>query len=72
MIGLDTLVYLVILLIVGALVIGLCWWLILYVESQGLGPPVLFKIVRVVFVILVVLFLISVLLGMVGHPVVRF
>ena len=48
------------------------WWLIGYVESQGLGPPPLFKVIRVVFVILVVLLLISVLLGFVGHPVVRF
>lgn len=58
-------------MLVGGLVLGLLWFLIGYVEAQGLGPPVMFKVIRIVFIILVVLLLISVLLGLAGHPVVR-
>lgn len=72
MIGIADLVYVIVGLLIGGLVLGLLWWLIGYVESQGMGPPIMFKVIRVVFVILVVLVLISLLLGLAGFPVVRF
>ena len=72
MIGIETLVWVVIYMLIGGLVLGLLWWLIGYVESQGLGPPVMFKVIRVIFAILVVLVLISILLGLSGYPIVRF
>lgn len=71
MIGIDTLVTVIVYLLIGGLILGLLWWLITYVEAQGIGPPILFKIIRVVFVILVVLVLISVLMSLIGHPLVR-
>ncbi len=72
MIGLDTIVYAVVFLLVGGLILGLCWWLITYIEAQGLGPPIMFKVIRIVFIVLVVLLLISILLSFLGHPIVRF
>lgn len=71
MIGLDDLVYIIVALLIGALVLGLLWWLITYCESQFPGFPVIFKVIKVVFVILVVLVLISLLLHMAGFPVIR-
>ncbi len=71
MIGLDTLVYAIVYLLIAALVLGLIYWLITYCEAQGLGPPIMFKVIRVVFVILVVLFAIGILLNLAGFPVVR-
>ena len=71
MIGIETLVYAVVFMLIGALIVGLLWFLINYVESQGLGPPLVFKIIRVVFIVLIVLVLISILLGLIGHPVIR-
>ena len=71
MITITQLVMFIVYLLVGGLVLGLLWWLIGYVESQGWGPPVFFKLVRVIFVILVVLLAISLLLGFAGHPIIR-
>lgn len=71
MIALETLVGAVVFMLIGALVLGLLWWLIGYVEAQGLGPPVMFKVIRVVFVILVVLVLIGVLMQLAGRPLIR-
>ncbi len=67
-----TLVWFVLILIVGVCVAGLLWWLIGYVERQmteaGAVPPKAFKIVRVIFVVLLVLFMIGLLLNLVGVP----
>ncbi len=71
MVGIETVVAVVVFLLVGGLILGLCYWLINYIEAQGLGPPVMFQVIRVVFVILVVLLLISILLSLIGHPIVR-
>lgn len=67
MISLTSLVFIVLWMLISAVVIGLLWWLIGYVESQGWGPPNVFKVVRVVFVVLIVvglcLFLVSLTTG---------
>jgi hypothetical protein len=39
MVSLESLVYIVVYLLIAALVLGLLWWLIGYVERQGLGTP---------------------------------
>mgnify|MGYP001594444506 CR=1 FL=1 len=71
MISLEGLVGVIVFLLIAALVLGLLWWLIGYVESQGLGPPVIFKVIRVIFVILIVLLCIGALMQLAGHPIVR-
>ena len=68
MIGIETLVAVVIYLIVGGLILWLLWWLIGYV---GLPEP-FGKVARVILAVLAVVFLINVLLGVIGHPLVRF
>ena len=72
MIGIDTLVYVIVGLLVAALIGGLLWWLINYCEQQFPGMPLIFKIIRIVFVVFVVLMLISLLLQLLGFPLVRF
>jgi hypothetical protein len=72
MIGIETIVYYIVFLLVAGLILGLLWWLIGYCESVFPGMPLFFKAIRVVFVILVVLLCISLLLGLAGHPVIRF
>lgn len=72
MIGIGDLVYVIVGLLVGGLILGLLWWLINYCEKEFPGFPMIFKVIRIVFVILVVLVLISLLLHLVGYPVVRF
>ena len=71
MIGLDSVVYIVVGLLVGALILGLLWYLINYCEQQFPGAPMIFKVIRIVFVVLVVLLLISILLQLVGVPLFR-
>lgn len=70
MVTLSSIVGIVLTLLIGAAVLGLLWWLISYVEKQGLGPPLVFKVVRVVFVVLVVLLLIGFLLHLLGVPII--
>lgn len=55
MISLTGLVMVVVWMLIAAVVIGLLWWLIGYVEAQGWGPPNVFKVIRVVFVVLIVI-----------------
>lgn len=70
MIILPALVSLIVCLLLGAVVLGLLWWLIGYVESKGIGPPLAYTIIRIIFVILFVLLLISILLEFLGHPLI--
>lgn len=72
MIGIDTLVYFVVGALVVALIIGLLYYLILFCEKEFPSFPLVFKVVRVAFVVLVILLLISFLLHLLGFPVVRF
>jgi Na+/melibiose symporter-like transporter len=58
-------------LLIGAVVLGLLWFLIGYIEKQGWGPPLAFQVIRVIFVILVVVLLISLLMALIGHPLIR-
>jgi hypothetical protein len=73
-IGLADLVWYVIYLLIAAVIIGLLWFLINYIEKQFTDPgfPVMFKVIRVIFVVLVVLFAIGLLLSFAGFPIVRF
>jgi uncharacterized membrane protein YtjA (UPF0391 family) len=67
MIALDTLIYAVLYLIVGGLIFWLLEWLLGYV---GVPEP-FHKIARVVLAVAAVLFVISVLLWLIGFPLVR-
>ncbi len=71
MVGIDTIVWFVFAAIIIVAILALLWYGIGYAESQ-LPMPLAWSIVRVVFVLLCVFLLISVLLHMLGHPVVRF
>lgn len=67
MITATGIIYAVIYLIIIGLVFWLLWWLINYIN-----PPEPFrKIANVVLAIAAVLVVISILLGIVGHPVLR-
>jgi uncharacterized membrane protein len=67
MLSVDALVSAVIFIIVLGLVFYLLWWLIGYV---GLPEP-FNKVARVLVAVVAVLILISALLGVAGHPMVR-
>lgn len=67
MIPLGGLVWLVAALIVGAIVLGLLWFLIDYCAANIGGPPKVWAIVRVVFVVAVVLFCIFLLISLVDR-----
>jgi asparagine N-glycosylation enzyme membrane subunit Stt3 len=71
-IGIAEIVWLMVYLLIAAVILGLVWWLIGYIEKQGFGPPIAFKVIRIVFVVLVVLFVIGMLLSFAGFPIVRF
>lgn len=67
MLSADSVIHAVLYLIVLGLVFALLLWLIDYV---GLPQP-FNKVARVVLAVAAVLVLISVLLGLVGHPLLR-
>lgn len=71
MVGIDQIVWFVFIAIVIIGILALLWWLIDYCDSK-LPMPMAWNIVRVVFVVLIVFLLISILLSMLGHPIVRF
>lgn len=70
MIGIDTIIWFVFVAIVVVAILGLLWWAIGFAEAK-LPMPLAWNVVRVVFVLLVVFMLVAVLLGLIGHPVVR-
>lgn len=63
----DSVIHSLVYLIVIGVVFGLLWWLIAYVAL----PEPFAKVARVVLAVAAVIILINVLLGMVGHPIVR-
>jgi len=63
----SALVSLFITLIVVALICWLLWWLVGY---MGLPEP-FNKIARVIIAVIAVVFLINMLLGLGGHPLIR-
>jgi hypothetical protein len=71
-ISIETVVAFVLYLIVVALVFGLLFWLLTYCESQFPNAMPFFKVGRIVLVILAVFVLIGIILGLAGHPIVRF
>lgn len=70
MIGIDQVIWFVFVAIILVAVLGLLWFAIGYAESM-ISMPMAWNIVRLVFVLLVVFMLIAILLGMIGHPIVR-
>ena len=70
MIGIETIVWFVFAAIVVVAILALLWFAIGFAESK-LPMPMAWNIVRVVFVLLVVFLVIAVLLGLLGHPIVR-
>lgn len=66
MISLQSLVSAVVYLIIGGLIVWLLLWLIDYLKL----PEPFGKVARVVIVVVSVLIVISVLLGLAGHPIV--
>lgn len=69
-VGIETIVWFVFVAIVVVAILALLWYAIAYAES-AFPMPLAWKIVRVVFVLLVIFLLIAILLGMIGHPIVR-
>ncbi len=69
-IGIEQIVLFVFVAIVVVAILALLWYAIGYAESR-LPMPMAWNIVRLVFVLLVVFLLISVLLGLLGHPIIR-
>lgn len=71
MVSIGTIVAFVFGAIVVAAILALLWWLIGYCEAK-MPMPMVWNIVRVAFVILCVFLAISVLLSLIGYPIVRF
>ncbi len=70
-VSIETIVYFVFGAIIIVAILGLLWWLIGYYEAKFPSIPMAWSIVRGVFVFLVVFLLIAILLGVLGHPIVR-
>lgn len=68
MIPLSGLLSLIVTLVVAALVFWLLWWFIDYV---GIPEP-FNKVVRVLIGLVALIFLLNLLMGMGGHPFVRY
>lgn len=58
--------------IVVAGILGLLWYAINYCEKEFPSMPLVWKVVRVVFVLLVIFMLICALLALIGKPLIRF
>ncbi len=72
-IDITTIVYFVFGAIIVVAILALLWFAIGYCERKFPdAPPMAWTIVRVVFVLLCVFLLISILLSLLGHPIVRF
>lgn len=68
MIGVDVLIRLIVLLVVVGLIAWVAFWAL-----REIAPPEPFnKVARVLLVLFVALFIISLLLSLVGYPLVRF
>lgn len=63
MVSLSGIVLIVVYLLIAAAVCGLLYWLIGFCESSLGGPPQIYAVIRVIFVVLVVLLLIGLLLS---------
>ena len=66
MITVAALFHILVLIIIAGLIFGLLVWLVNYI---GLPAP-FDKVARVVLAVFAVLFLIGILLGLAGHPVI--
>ncbi len=66
MVSLSGIVLIVVYLLVAAGVLGLLWFLIGFCERNLGGPPQVYAVIRVIFVVLVVLLLIGLLLSFVS------
>lgn len=67
MIDASILISLLVWIVIVGLIFGLLWWLLDYCHI----PEPFNKVVRVVLAIAAVLFLINLLLGFAGHPILR-
>lgn len=63
MVSLSGLVSIVLYLLIAAAVLGLLWFLVGFCEKSIGGPPMVYAVIRVIFVVLVVLLLIGLLLS---------
>lgn len=70
MISIESLVHLVIYLLVIGLVVGLLIWLVDVVASHFPVTAPFTNVARVLIIAIGVLILISLLLGLVGHPII--
>ena len=71
MVDIGTIVWFVFVAIVVVGILALLWWVIGYCEAN-LPEPMAWRVVRVVFVVLCVFLAISVLMSLIGRPIVRF
>lgn len=71
MIDLETVVQFVLYLLLAGVVFGLLFWLITYLEREFPGGQPFFRFARIAVVVLGVLVVISIVLSLAGHPVVR-
>jgi hypothetical protein len=69
-VGIDQIVWFVFVAIIIIGVLAILWWVIGFCESK-LPMPMAWNIVRVVFILMVAFLLVAILLGMIGHPIVR-
>lgn len=67
MISLQAVVYFVVYLVVAGLIFWLLFWLLDYLRP----PEPFYKVGRVILAVLAVLVAISILLSLVGYPVIR-
>jgi hypothetical protein len=71
MIGIESIVSFVFIAIVIAGIMALLWFAIGYGEAN-MPMPMAWRVVRVVFVVLCIFLAVSILMTLIGHPIVRF
>ena len=70
-ITLAQIVGVVLFILIAAAVLGLLWFLIGYIQSQFGGPEIIYKVCRVVMMVMVVVMLICLLLNLAGEPLIK-
>jgi uncharacterized membrane protein len=70
MFTIESLVHVVLYLIVAGIIFGVLWWALIWSERELGFPSIFFKVARVLLVLGAVLVIISLLLGLAGHPIV--
>lgn len=70
-VSIEGIVWLVLYLLGAAAVFAILWYLVCYFEKEWGGPPIVYKAIRSLLVVLAALVAIFVIMDLIGHPLVN-